>query len=116
MNPPNYPATVMKVKRGGVFLMAVEVEYEGFDFTGVTVTAQLRDQPGGNLVQGLAVVGVNTATVGKLVFQLTADAQQTAAWCLGLLVGDIALTKASVGWGPYYSGNFLVDVEERVTT
>lgn len=107
--------TAPRIKRGSRLAIEVEFELAGFDFTGVTFSAQLRSKPGGDVVATLAVDGLDTATLGRATLTLSAEGTATQAWPLGPLLGDVRAEKASPAWGPYYSDTFSIEVVDRIT-
>lgn len=101
------------LKRGSRLSIPVEITFAGFDFAGCEFLCELRDRPGGTLVDSLAVQNLDTATVGEA--SLTLVAEDTAAWPLGVLVGDVKVRRTSPAWGPYLSESFTLRVEQPVT-
>ncbi|MFM7102391.1 MAG: hypothetical protein ACKO3N_14600 [Verrucomicrobiota bacterium] len=107
------PTSAPTLKRGARLSIPVEISFEGFDFAGCEFACELRDRPGGILVASLVPENLNTATLGTA--SLTLVAEDTAAWPLGVLAGDVKVSRTSPPWGPHLSDTFTLRVEERIT-
>jgi hypothetical protein len=106
-----------KVKRGDKFDgINVVFKRDGFNFTGTTVKAELRDKPdGGDLIYTFSV-NVDTSVVGEASVTLTIPGSSTAGFPVNTpLFGDVEIYGPG-DFGPYTPVDFIIMVEPDITT
>lgn len=99
-------------KRGQTFAYAGQILNNGevMDFTGWSISAQLRTSGTRKLVQALSATFVDAATG---VVSLSATAEETTDWPLQLLVMDVRLQDP--GGNVVLSDTSTINIVERIT-
>jgi hypothetical protein len=102
-----YNAQIQRI-RGDQIVQPVILTRAGFDWSGVTVTAQVRETPDG-AVLATPSISTDTASLGTATVTLTLPGATTAALPKRVVM-EMQVEKSSVSFGPYTVLRLTIDI------